>query len=178
MIKLLVVVFVVVCMSTMLFGQTRHPYSGIRTSLNIPKAANQCSISNLMRTHRTSESCCGEEGFVPEYKALNLPVSLRSNPFLWSQALGSDQKQLSERLELVSSVRWLGIEFRHPEGAQCRAAVPSCWKEPVEMVWLSGCLLGASHWRVHPTGRRPQTRPRIWWRGYISHHLVWECLKI
>jgi len=36
---------------------------------------------------------CGEEGAEPEGEALDLPVHLRSNPDLWSRALGSDQNK-------------------------------------------------------------------------------------
>lgn len=99
----------VVRMSIMLYVEIRPPSLGSeQVSISLKITANQCSVSNRNRTQRTRESCCGEEGFVPEDKVLNLPVSLRSNSFLWSQALGSDQKQLSERLELASQVRWPG----------------------------------------------------------------------
>jgi len=37
---------------------------------------------------------CGEEGTEPEGEALDLPVHLHSNPDLWSQALGSDRKNV------------------------------------------------------------------------------------
>lgn len=36
--------------------------------------------------------CCGGGGAEPKCKALNLLVSLRSNPHLWSRTVGSDQK--------------------------------------------------------------------------------------
>lgn len=49
---------------------------------------------------------------------------------------------------------------------------------PLEVVWASEC---DAFWPPHfggfpacPTGRRPHSRPRAYWRDYISH-LAWEC---
>ncbi len=71
-----------------------------------------------------------------------------------------------------------GEKFSHLWRTLSRATAPLCWKEPVEVVQVSG---QDSSWSPpcggHPAGRRPRDRRRSRWRD-LNPALTWRRLRI
>ena len=101
---------------------------------------------------------CGEGKRYQRQSFPDFPINPLCNLCLQPWTLGRDQNN-----ELMADIR-------------CRAAAPSQWKQPAEVVFsmLLWCFLNG--FQACPTGEKVWGRPRNHWRDYVSH-LVWELLQ-
>lgn len=91
--------------------------------------------------------CCGEKRVKPDVKALNLQVILHFHLYLWSWAVGGDQKNEIVNMGGQNKISLQGgrdqpgregAKLRRPGEAERRAALPLHQEEPAEVVGPSG----------------------------------------